>query len=217
MPSSPGRSFMKLYIGSESALCGIAQDLVEPALGLAREHGDAHFPAGVELDRVPIQHRQAPRNVKSADGNGNSSRPERSGNVESAGILVRLNTDKRDKPEVAVAPEPGEQPPHIDARVRLVDHFDVDGDVRPKDLPLGAIGGDCIHGSERIRGDHRAPPADHVSVVVVVRRLDQNQLEASTCHYRGSHVGLLGGRQHIESRGPVLGLGHALTMRGSRL
>jgi hypothetical protein len=155
--------------------------------------------------------------VKSADGNGNPSRLERSGNVEGAGILVRLNTNKRDKPEVGVAPEPGEQPPHIETRVRLVDYFNVDGDVRPKDLPLGAIGGDCIHGSERIRGDHRAPPADHVSVVVVVRRLDQDQLEASTCHYRELHVGLLGGRQHLESRGPVLGLGHALTMRGSRL
>ena len=117
--------------------------------------------------------------MEAAHGNGNSGGLERSCNVEGAGILVRLNTNKRDKPEVAVAPEAGEQRRHVDARVRLVDHFNVDGDVRPKNLPLGAIGRNCVHGSERIRGDHRAPPADHVSVIVVVRRLDQNELEAS--------------------------------------
>ena len=57
---------------------------------------------------------------------------------------------------------------YVDVGVRLVDHRDVDGDVRPKNLPLGAIRGNAVNGGERIRGDHRAPPADHISVVVVM-------------------------------------------------
>ncbi len=50
-------------------------------------------------------------------------------------------------------------------------------DIRAEHLPLGAVGGDAVDRGQRIRRDHRAPPADHVAVVVVVRRLDQHQLE----------------------------------------
>ena len=94
------------------------------------------------------------------------------------GILVRLNADERDESEIAVAPKAGEERRHVDARVGLVDHLDVDGDVRPEHPPLGAIGRDAVDGGERIRRDHRPPPADDVAVVVVVRRLDQDELEA---------------------------------------
>ena len=52
--------------------------------------------------------------------------------VERARILVRLDADQRDQAEIAVAPEPGEQRRHVDARVGLVDRLDIDGDVRPE-------------------------------------------------------------------------------------
>ena len=82
-------------------------------------------------------------------------------------------------PKLPMSPKTGEKRRDVDPRVGLVDRRDVDGDIRPQHLPLGAIGGDAIDGGERIRRDHRPPPADHVSVVVVVRRLDQNELEAT--------------------------------------
>ena len=117
--------------------------------------------------------------METADGDRDSGLPERSRDVEGARILVRLDADERDQPEIAVTSKTGEKRGYVDARVRLVDHLDVDGDVRPENLPLGAIGRNAVDGGERIRGDHRAPPADHVAVVVVMRRLDQDELEAS--------------------------------------
>jgi hypothetical protein len=38
----------------EPARGRVAQHRIEPALELAREHGDAHVPASVELDRRPF-------------------------------------------------------------------------------------------------------------------------------------------------------------------
>src|SRR5260370_1609753 len=36
-----------------------------------------------------------------------------------------------------------------------------------------------------MRRNHCPPPAYHVAIVVIVRRLDQNELETSTCRHRG--------------------------------
>src|SRR6516162_10294194 len=46
--------------------------------------------------------------------------------------------------------------------------------VRAQDLSVGAIGRDAVNRGERIGRAHRAPPADQVSVVIVVRRFDQD-------------------------------------------
>ena len=89
------------------------------------------------------------------------------------------------KAEIAVALETRYRSPRIDARICLVDRFDVDDDVRPKGLALGAIGGNAVQGGERIRGYDRAPPPDDVSLVVVVRRFDKKELEAPLCSRRG--------------------------------
>ncbi len=110
--------------------------------------------------------------MEASDSDGDPSFAERSRDVESAGILVRLNADERNDPEIAITTKAGEESRHVDARIRLVDRLDVDGDVRSKNLPLRAIGRNSVKGGERIRGNHRAPPTDHVSVVVVVRRLN---------------------------------------------
>ena len=42
--------------------------------------------------------------MEASHGDGESCGPERSCDVEGAGILVRLNADERNKPEIAVAP-----------------------------------------------------------------------------------------------------------------
>ena len=46
---------------------------LKPVLSLTREHRGAHLPAGVAIDRAPIEHRKARGDVKTADGD----RPER--------------------------------------------------------------------------------------------------------------------------------------------
>src|SRR5215470_9870139 len=67
----------------------------------------------------------------------------------------------------------------------LINRVDGDGDLRPEDPLLCAVGRDAVDGCQRVRGDHRAPPSDHVAVVVVVRGLDQNKLELLGRH--GKH------------------------------
>ena len=106
--------------------------------------------------------------METTHGNLDPGLAERSGDVEGARVLVRLDADESDQSEIAVAPKTGEKRGYVDVGVRLVDHRDVDGDVRPKNLPLSAIRGNAVNGGERIRRNHRAPPADHISVVVVM-------------------------------------------------
>jgi hypothetical protein len=126
----------------------VTQHHVEPALGFPRKHGDTHVPACVEIDCAPVQHRQASRYVEASHGNANPGGPEWPRNVERAWILVRLYADKRHTSEIAVAPEAGKQRGYVNTRVRFVDHFDFDGDVRPEDLPRRAIGRNAINGGE---------------------------------------------------------------------
>ena len=57
-----------------------------------------------------------------------------------------------------------------------------DCDVRPENLALCSIGRDALDGSQGIRRNVCAPLAYHVAIVVIVR-LDQNELEASSCRH----------------------------------
>ena len=174
----PGQVVHEVVERRQPAGGGVLQHRVEPALGLAREHRDAELPAGIELDRLPVEHRQASGDVEAAHRDRDAGIAERAGDVERARILVRLDADQRDQAEIAVAPEPREQRRDVDPGVGLVDDRDVDVDVRSEHLAFGAIGRNAIDGRERIGRDHRAPPADHIAVFVVVRRLDQDELEA---------------------------------------
>ena len=106
----------------------------------------------------------------------NAGRTERPRNIERARILVRLHADQRHQAEIAVARGSARSSAGMfDAGVGLVDDVDLDLDVGTEHAPLRAIRGNAVDRGERIRRDHRPPPADHVAVVVVVRRLDQDR------------------------------------------
>src|SRR5215469_4337186 len=151
---------------------------VEPAFCLAREHGNTHLPAIVQVNRAPVQHRQTSRHVKTADGNRNARLSERPRDVEGAGILVGLNADQCDKAEGVMAPKACYNCLNIDTCVGFVDRFNVDCDIGAKDLSLSAITSDTVECRERVRWNHRAPPADYISIIVVMRRFNQDELEA---------------------------------------
>ena len=68
-----------------------------------------------------------------------------------------------------------------DARVRLVDGRDLDVDVVAEHAALFAFERQSVQHGQRVRGNGRAQPLDDVAVVVVVRRLDENQREAFRC------------------------------------
>ena len=94
---------MKVVERCEPARGGVAQHHVEPALGLAGKHGNAHVPASIEINRLPVQHRQTPRYVEATNGNLYPGLAERSGDVEGTRVLVRLDADESDQSEIAVA------------------------------------------------------------------------------------------------------------------
>jgi hypothetical protein len=86
--------------------------------------------------------------------------------------LVRLHADQGNQAKIAIAAIPGDERRHIDASVGLVDGIDFDFDLGPQHLTRDAIGRNAVNGGKGIGRNHRAPPADDVAIVVVMRRLD---------------------------------------------
>src|SRR5262249_17295204 len=86
----------------------------------------------------------------------------------------------------------------VDACVGLVDSGQIDVHVGAKHLPGGGILDETIDRGERVRRHGRAPPADDIAVVVLMRRLDKNDPKAPLCAdlcsssdgSRGGHDGL---------------------------
>ena len=80
----------------------VLQNPVEAALGLSGKHGDPQVSARVEIDCAPVEHREASRHMKASHNDGYSGVSERPRDIESAGVLVRLNADEPNKTEIAV-------------------------------------------------------------------------------------------------------------------
>src|SRR5262245_32667290 len=116
--------------------------------------------------------------MEAADHHRHASRPERAGDVERAGILVRLHAHDPDQAEPVVPTKLREQLLDFHARVDLVDHRDVDGGVGSEHLALPRIAAQAVKHGERVRRNESAHPLDNVAVVVVMRRLDQHELKA---------------------------------------
>src|SRR5262252_3079041 len=163
---------------------GILQHKIEATLGLTGKHRNAHLPACIKPDGAAVKHRHTAGHVKSSDCDRDASSAERACYIEGARILVRLDANECKQPKIAVTAKPLDQFGHVDARMRLVNCLDVDRNVRPENLALCAIGCDAVDGGQRIRRNHCAPPAYHVAIVVIVRWLDQNELEASPWRHR---------------------------------
>src|SRR5262249_51222685 len=72
----------------------------------------------------------------------------------------------------------------VDARVRLVDDREVEFDLRSRRRTARRVARDAMDDGERIRRDECPHPLNDVSVVVVVRRLDQDDLKAAGSSFR---------------------------------
>jgi hypothetical protein len=116
--------------------------------------------------------------MEASYGHSDPTGPERSCDVERARILIRLHADERNTSSKA-----GEERQNANSCIRLVDDLDVNINVRPEHPPLSAIGCDAVDSGQRIQGSHSAPPPDHVSVIIVVRGLDEDELKASPRRY----------------------------------
>src|SRR5215207_4799508 len=126
--------------------------------------------------------------MEAADDDREAGGTKWPGDVHGTRKLVRLHANKPDHAEAAVARQLRDDSLQIDARVGLVDRRDVDGDVGPEHLPLRGINREAVNGRERVRWHSRAQPLNDVTVVVVMRRLDQDELKPT--------LGPDGWRQH---------------------
>jgi hypothetical protein len=161
----------------ERARCRIAHDVVHAPFGLAHKQRHAHIERLLQIRRKALEHREHAGDVEAADHDGDAGVAQRLGDMKRARILVRLHADQPDETEIAVGPHVSDDVVRADPRVGLVDRHDVDVDVRAENLALRAIVDQAVDGRQRI-GRHRgAIPADHIAVVVVMRRLDQHDQE----------------------------------------
>ena len=164
---------------------GILQDQVHPAFQLAGEHADAQVERLLQVGLHFGQHRETAGHMKSADHHRHARRTERAGDIECARILIRLHTDDPHQAESVVTPKQGKQLVDFDPGMDLVDHGDVDGRVGPQHGAQPRIPPQAVEHGERVRRNECAHPLDDISVVVVMRRLDQNELKPPrrcTCH-----------------------------------
>ena len=162
----------------QRAVPGVLQHDVEPALlGLAAEDGDAHVHGRLDLGRDHRQHRQAARHMEAAQRHRQAGLDELAGEIDGARELVGLDADQADQRLAAAAPDVGHDAVRPDADIGLVERLDDDIDVGPQDLASPAILAQAVERGQGVRRDVRLQPRDRVAVIVVMRRLDQHQLE----------------------------------------
>ena len=155
----------------------VAQDLLEAAfLRFAGEDERAEIERPLHLRIDLRQHREGAGDMEAADPDGHAELAEDAGQVERAGELVRLHADQHHHSGAGFADIARDLlRPH--PAIGLVDGVDVDGDVGAKHALFRAFDGESVEAGERIRRNRRADPLDHVAVVVIVRRLDQDEAE----------------------------------------
>src|SRR6267154_3340206 len=106
--------------------------------------------------------------------------------IDGAGKLIGLHADEADQGAAAGALDVGDDAVDADARVGLVDRPGDDVDIRSQHLALAAVFSQPVERSQGIGGNVRPQPSDRIAVVVVMRGLDQHQLEGRSLR-RGGH------------------------------
>ena len=162
----------------ERALRRVDQHFIQTSFRFAGEDGDAHLARAVEIGIFALQHAEDARSVEAADGDLDAARAQRTGDVERARELVRLHADQHDHPAAGRLDHPRQRfRPH--ALIGLIVGVNLHLHVVAEDLALVAVARQAVKRGEGVRGNGGAVPLDDVAVVVVVRRLDQQQAEAA--------------------------------------
>ena len=112
---------------------------------------------------------------------GTSSLRKARAKIEGAGKLVRLDPDQPDK-SLAVSLYPSRHRLDVDDLVALVIGLELDVDVGTESFLLGASGQKSVDAGEAVRGNGGEPPLDHVAVIIIVRRLDEDDPERPLSH-----------------------------------
>ena len=107
----------------------------------------------------------------------NARRAEAARDVHGAWKLIGLHSHQGDHATTAAASDPPRNTLRVDAGIGLVDGGDIDDDVIAQHAALVAVQSQAIQHRQSIGRNRRTQPLNDVSVVVVVRWLDQDQGE----------------------------------------
>ena len=118
--------------------------------------------------------------MKTAEADLDTSGTQGAGHVHSAWVLIRLHTDKGH--EALDAREPADDFLEVDAGVGFVHRGDLQINVVAEYPGVAAIERKAVYDRQAIRGDGGAKPLDDVAIVTVMRRFDENQVEALGRH-----------------------------------
>src|SRR5580704_8101685 len=115
--------------------------------------------------------------MKPADADRQAGGTERLRQIDGARELVGLDPDEAYQGTTAGLPDAADDPLGPHAPDGLVIGLDADLDLVAKHMPAPGVLGETAQTGERIRRDRRPEPLDRITVVVVMRRLDQHEVE----------------------------------------
>ena len=98
--------------------------------------------------------------------------------IERARKLIGLNTDQSDHAAAAACANAPRNASNIDHGVALVTSFDLDVDVRPERAVTRAFLDQAVDAGQAVGRQRRAPPLNDIAVLVVMRRLDQDDAKS---------------------------------------
>ena len=156
----------------------IAHHFGHAAFGLAREQMNAEIQRFLEIDRQRRQHGDATAHMKAADDHRHAESAKLPPEIERARILIRLNADQADHAAAGGADAP-RRGLDIDDGVALVASFDLDVHIGTENAIARALFDQAVGTRQTVRRQRRAQPLNDVAVVIVVRRLDQNDPEGA--------------------------------------
>ena len=172
----------EIVLRLEAARGDVLHQHFKPAFNFAGENADPEFARKVEIDGFSVEHGNAARHVKPADDDRDAGLAKWPRDVERPRVLVALHADQPDEAEAAGFSKAADQFRNFDARIGLVDGVDFDVDVRAKHSALRAVERDAVEGGKRVRRQQPAPPPDDISVVVIMGRFDEHDMEAAIRH-----------------------------------
>jgi hypothetical protein len=162
--------------------CGdVLQQGGHAALAFAGIERDAEIERGLQLRRRLRQHRQATADMEPPDHHRQIGGAELPREVEGTGILIRLHPHQGHE-SGACGANPGDRAFDVDDRIALVIGVDLDLDLGAQDPRLGAFGQEAVDARQAVGGNGRAAPLNDIALLVVMRGLDQDNLEPGLGH-----------------------------------
>src|SRR5262249_13406948 len=125
--------------------------------------------------------------MEAADGDADAERAQFTGDGHGTRELIGLHPDQTHDARVTWLLDARGDAPNRNLDVHLVIGIDLDGHILAQDATVGAILRDRVKAGHRIRWNPSPPPLNDVTILVVVRWLDDIDVE----------------RRHVDPANPV--------------